>query len=225
MISPRPLASTVAVLGLLLVARDAGAVRYVQRPLLWNRTAVSGYLGGGLPVGVFASDKVDAEGVPVDGNEASNWPYDWTVEIEHFAGRTWSLGFSAAFTSYEDQDDPTLLTNLNTYSGFFRVVIPSNTAVRPYLRAGMGGVQVEFESETFRVDADYSFSLQAGGGLLWLPARWLGLNAQALYYYGSTEDAFIAETAALPEFDYEPTVVGFDTEYWVFAGGVSLFFP
>jgi opacity protein-like surface antigen len=203
--------STIAVIGLLLVARDAGAVRYVQRPLLWNRTAVSGYLGEGLPVGVFASDDI-----PGDGNQA-DWPIDWTVEVEHFAGRTWSLGFSAAFTSYEDQDDPELLTNLNTFSGFFRVVVPTNTSIRPYFRAGMGGVQVEFEQVgEFRVDADYSFSFQAGAGLLWLPARWLGLNAQALYYYGATEDAYIAENN---------TIVGFDVQYFAFAGGVSLFFP
>jgi len=220
MISSRLIASTVALLGLLLAARDAGAVRYAQRPLLWNRTAVSGYAGGGLPVGVFGSNDI-----PGDGNEA-DWPLDWTVEVEHFAGRTWSLGFSAAFTTYEDQDDPELLTNLNTFSGFFRVVVPSNTSVRPYFRAGMGGVQVEFEQVgEYRVDADYSFSFQAGAGLLWLPRRWLGLNAQALYYWGSTEDAFIAETAGLPQFDYQPTIVGFDVQYFVFAGGVSLFFP
>lgn len=195
----------------MLVARDAGAVRYAQRPLLWNRTAVSGYLGAGLPVGVFASDEI-----PGDGNQA-DWPVDWTVEVEYFAGRTWSMGFSAAFTSYEDKTDPTLLTNLNTYSGFFRVVVPSNTAVRPYFRAGMGGVQVEFEKTgEYRVDADYSFSFQAGTGLLWLPQRWLGVNAQALYYWGSTEDAYIAENN---------TIVGFDTQYFAFAGGVSLFFP
>ena len=211
MISLRPIAPTVAVLGLLLVASDAGAVRYVQRPLLLNRTAVSGYLGEGLPVGVFASDDL-----PGDGNQA-DWPIDWTVEVEHFAGKTWSLGFSAAFTSYEDKDDPQLLTNLNTFSGFFRVVVPTNSSIRPYFRAGMGGVQVEFEQEgVYRVDADYEFSFQAGAGLLFLPARWLGLNAQALYYYGATDDAYIAEADA---------VVGFDVQYFAFAGGVSLFFP
>lgn len=220
MIRSRTLAFATAALGLLLVARDAGAVRYAQRPLLWNRTAVSGYLGEGLPVGVFGSDDL-----PGDGNQA-DWPLDWTVEVEHFVARTWSLGFSAAFTTYEDKTDPELLTNLNTFSGFFRVVVPSNTSVRPYFRAGMGGVQVEFEQVgEFRVDADYAFSFQAGAGLLWLPARWLGINAQALYYYGSTEEAYIAETAELPQFGYEPTWVGFDTQYWVFAGGLSLFFP
>jgi hypothetical protein len=211
MTSKRPITFAIAAIGLLLVARDAGAVRYTQRPLLWNRTAVSGYLGEGLPVGVFGSNDL-----PGDGNHA-DWPLDWTVEVEHFVARTWSLGFSAAFTTYEDQDDPELLTNLNTFSGFFRVVVPSNTSVRPYFRAGMGGVQVEFEQVgEFRVDSDYSFSFQAGAGLLWLPARWLGFNAQALYYYGSTEDAYIAENN---------TIVGFDTQYWVFAGGLSLFFP
>lgn len=201
----------VVVLGLLSIAQDAHAVRYTQRPLLWKRTAVSGYLGAGLPVGVFASGEIDG-----DGNEKA-WPLDWTVEVEHFAGPTWSLGFSAAHTSYQDKTFDDLYTNLSTYSGFLRLVVPSNTVVRPYFRAGMGAVQVEFEKTgEYRVDADYSFSLQAGAGLLWLPQRWLGLNAQVLYYWGSTEDAYIAEADA---------IVGFDVQYFAFAGGVSLFFP
>jgi hypothetical protein len=66
------------------------------------------------------------------------------------------------------------------------------------------------------VDAEYAWSFQFGAGLLWLPVRWLGLNAQALYYLDSTSDAYIAENN---------TVVGFDCQYWVFAAGVSLFFP
>ncbi len=202
----------IAALGLLLFAHDAWAVRYAQRPLLWNRAAVSGYGGVGYPLGVFASDEV-----PGDGNHADNWPYDYAVEVEYFAGRTWSMGFSAAWTTYLDNDDPSLETNLNTYSGFFRVVVPSGTAIRPYFRAGMGGMQVEFERDgEFRVDAEYAFSFQAGVGLLWLPARWLGFNAQALYYYGSTEDAYIAEDAS---------IVGFDTQYVALSAGLSLFFP
>ena len=202
----------IAMLVLALVARDAHAVRYAQRPLLWHRTAVSGYAGAGYPVGVFASDDL-----PGDGNHAANWPLDWTVEVEHFAGPTWSLGFSAAYATYQDNDDPTLKTNLNTYSGFLRIVVPSGTAVRPYFRAGMGGMQVEFEQKgQFRVDSEYEFSFQAGAGLLWLPARWLGLNAQVLYYFGDTENSYIAEADA---------TVGFDVTYWTFSGGVSLFFP
>jgi hypothetical protein len=202
----------IGALALFLFAQDASAVRYAERPLLWNRAAVSGYGGVGYPLGVFASDDV-----PGDGNHAANWPQDWAVEVEYFAGRTWSMGFSAAWTAYEDDDDPTLETNLNTYSGFFRVVVPTGTDVRPYFRAGMGGMQVEFKRDgEFRVDAEYAFSFQAGVGLLWLPARWIGFNAQALYYYGSTEDAYIAE---------DQSIVGFDTQYFALSGGVSLFFP
>lgn len=205
------LVSVFALLAIGLFAGEASAVRYAERPLLWQRTAVSGYLGAGYPVGVFASDDL-----PGDGNHAE-WPVDWTVEVEHFAGRTWSLGFSAAYTTYEDKTDASLLTNLNTYSGFLRIVVPTGTDVRPYFRAGMGGMQVEFEQKgEYRVDAEYVFSFQAGAGLLWLPARWLGFNAQALYYYGSTEDAYIAEAEA---------VVGFDTTYFSFTGGISIFFP
>ncbi len=217
----RTFALAIAALGLFGFVHDAHAVRYAERPLLWNRTAVSGYAGAGLPVGNFASDDLD-----YDGNHAANWPLDWTVEVEHFVGRTWSLGFSAAYTTYEDNDDPTLETNLNTYSGFLRIVVPSGTDVRPYFRAGMGGMELEFERDgEFRFDAEYVFSFQAGAGLLWLPQRWLGLNLQALYYYGSTEDAYFGPDASEYFNEDVPIAVGFDTTYFVFAGGVSLFFP
>ncbi len=207
----RSVVAGLSALGILLVAFDAHAVRYAERPLLWRRTAVSGYAGKGYPVGVFASDDL-----PGDGNHEP-YPLDWNIDVEHFVARTWSLGFSAAYTSYEDKDIPDLHTDLSTYSGFVRIVVPTATAIRPYFRVGMGGMQVEFEQKgVFRVDAEYSFSFHAGAGLLWLPARWLGLNVQGLYYYGSTEDAFIAE---------ENAIVGFDVTYFTLSGGISLFFP
>ncbi len=187
----------------------ASAVRFQNRPLLLQRTAVSGYMGGGLPVGEFSSSRLG------DGNHES-WPLDWTVEVEHFFGRTWSLGFSAANTTYQDKTFSDLETHLSTYAVFARVVVPTASPVRPYLRAGMGGVGVQFQDDESRVKAESRFSLQVGGGLLWLPDRWLGLNAQVLYYNGSTEDAYIAPVEA---------IVGFDTKYFVFAGGVSIFFP
>jgi len=191
----------------------AAVVRQAPRPLLYQRTAVSGFMGGGLPVGEFESER------PGDGNhqEAFEWPpTDWAVEIEHFVGRTSSLGFSYANSTFQDKTYPELETHLSTYSGFVRVVVPTATAVRPYLRFGMGGVQVQFQDNQARVDAEYEFSLQAGAGLLWLPSRWIGINAQALYYYGATEDAYIAENN---------TIVGFSTKYFSFGGGLSLFFP
>jgi hypothetical protein len=83
----------------------------------------------------------------------------------------------------------------------------------------MGGVQVEFLQPTTRDKSEWEFSIQAGGGLLWLPSRWLGLSAQALYYHGNTDNSVIAATPT------ETTVVGFNTEYLAFSGGVSLFFP
>jgi hypothetical protein len=211
----------IGALALFLFAQDASAVRYAERPLLWNRTAVSGYAGAGYPVGNFASDDLD-----YDGAHAANWPLDWSVEVEHFVGRTWSLGFSAAYTTYQDKDFPELETNLNTYSGFIRIVVPSGTDVRPYFRAGMGGMQVESESDgEFRFDAEYEFSFQAGAGLLWLPARWLGLNAQVLYYYGNTEfSSYGSDAAEYLNLAVRP-VVGYDVTYFAFSGGVSLFFP
>jgi opacity protein-like surface antigen len=193
----------------LSAAAPAWAVRLATRPLLLNRAAVSVYLGAGLPVGEFAASR------PGDGNHES-WPLDWAVEAEYFAGRTWSVGFSVANTTYQDKTFPELETHLSTYAGFVRVVVPTATPVRPYLRAGMGGVQVQFQDDVDRLTAESRFTFQAGGGLLWLPNRWLGLNAQLLYCNGSTEEAYIAAI---------DRIVGFDSKYFAFSGGVSLFFP
>ena len=206
--------SACAALLLVVMASSSHAVvRRTPPPLLWQRTAVSGYLGKGLPVGQFADDR------PGYGNQKEG-AIDWAVEIEHFVGHTASLGFSYANTEYEDKDlGDSLKTKVNTASGFVRIVIPTATSIRPYLRFGMGGVQVEFLDPVSREDSEWEFSLQAGGGLLWLPARWLGLSAQALYYHGDTDDSVVFATQD------ETVVVGFDTAYWAFSAGVSLVFP
>jgi opacity protein-like surface antigen len=197
-----------------MASASHAVVRRTPAPLLWQRTAVSGYLGKGLPVGEFSDSR---EGF---GNQKEG-AIDWAVEIEHFVGHTTSLGFSYANTEYEDKDlGDALKTKVETASGFIRVVIPTATSIRPYLRFGLGGVQVEFLDPVSREDSEWEFSLQAGGGLLWLPSRWLGLSAQALYYHGDTDDSpvFVADNGDL-------VVVGFNTEYWAFSAGVSLFFP
>ncbi|HET6349080.1 MAG TPA: hypothetical protein VFH88_08355 [Candidatus Krumholzibacteria bacterium] len=201
-------------LALSMVSQTANAVvRRSLPPLLYQRTAVSGYLGEGVPVGEFSDSRNGY------GNQKAG-AIDWAVEIEHFVGRTASIGFSYANTEYQDKTlGDSLKTKVNTASGFIRVVIPTATAVRPYLRFGMGGVQVEFLDPYQRYKADWKFSLQAGAGLLWLPARWLGFDARALYYHGSTSNAVVYQTS-----DTIYTV-GFDTSYWAFSGGVSLFFP
>lgn len=202
-----------ALLVILAAPASRAVVRRTPPPLLWQRTAVSGYLGKGLPVGEFSDSR---EGF---GNQKEG-AIDWAVEIEHFVGHTASIGFSYANTEYEDKTlGDSLKTKVNTASGFVRVVIPTATTIRPYLRFGMGGVQVEFLDPTSREDSEWEFSLQAGGGLLWLPSRWLGLSAQALYYHGDTNDSVVFAT---PD---QTVVVGFDTEYWAFSAGVSLFFP
>jgi len=194
----------------LAVAVPAFAVRYATRPLLLNRAAVSGYVSESYPVGEF-SDSRDGYG-----NHAA-WPLGWAADIEYFAGRTWSVGFGYATTTFEDKTDPSLETNVGSYSGFIRVVVPTAFPVRPYLRGGMGGMTVEFLDPDARYKANAAFTYQVGGGLLWLPARWLGFNAQVLYYHGSTSDEYLK--------DVPNTVVGFDTQYWAFSGGISLFFP
>lgn len=191
-------------------AAPAFAVRYVTRPLLLNRAAVSGYFGEAYPVGEF-SDSRDGYG----NHEA--WPPGWAADIEYFAGRTWSLGFGYATTTFKDKDDPNFETNVGSYSGFIRVVVPTAFPIRQFLRGGMGGMTVEFLDPQARYKANTAFTYQVGGGLLWLPFRWLGLNAQVLYYDGSTSDEYLK--------DVSNTVVGFDTQYWTFTGGISLFFP
>lgn len=205
--------SCAALLLAVMASASHAVVRRTPPPLLWQRTAVSGYLGKGLPVGEFSDSR---EGF---GNQKEG-AIDWAVEIEHFVGHTTSIGFSYANTEYEDKTlGDSLKTKVNTASGFIRVVIPTATAIRPYLRFGMGGVQVEFLDPVSREDSEWEFSLQAGGGLLWLPSRWLGLNAQALFYHGDTDDSVVFATQD------ETVVVGFNTEYWAFSAGVSLFFP
>jgi hypothetical protein len=203
-----------AALTIAVCAGGAGAVtRRTLPPLLYQRTAVSGYLGKDLPVGEF-SDSRDGYGNHEDG------ALDWAVEIEHFAGRTASIGFSYSEVRFDDKTyGDSLQTQVQTAVGFLRIVVPTGTAIRPYLRFGMGGVQLEFLDPETREDSDWEFSIQGGGGLLWLPARWLGFNVQALYYHGSTDDSVVYST---PD---EIVVVGFDTEYWAFSAGVSLFFP
>lgn len=205
--------ATAALLTAALAPTADAVTRRSLPPLLYQRTAVSGYLGKGLPVGEFGDER------PGFGNHEAG-AIDWAVEIEHFAGRTTSIGFSVANTTYDDQTfGDSLQTQVTTLSGFVRVVVPSGTQIRPYLRFGMGGVQLEFLDPLTREDSDWEFSLQAGGGLIWLPARWLGLSAQALYYHGDTDDSVIYAT---PD---ELVVAGFDTSYWTFSAGVSLFFP
>lgn len=202
-----------AILVAILAPASHAVVRRGPVPLLFQRTAVSGYLGKGLPVGEFSDSR---EGF---GNEASG-AIDWAVDIEHFVGHTTSIGFSYANTEYNDKDlGDSLKTKVSTASGFIRVVVPTATAIRPYLRFGMGGVQVEFLDPTSREDSEWEFSLQAGGGLLWLPTRWMGLSAQALYYHGDTSDSVVYAT---PD---QTVVVGFNVEYWAFSAGLSLFFP
>jgi len=184
-------------------------VRRSGQPLFLNRAAITVYYGAGLPVGDFSDES------PGYGNH-EEWAPDGAAEIEYFVSRTASIGFTAARTTYQDKTFPELETRLSTYGGFFRVVLPTATAVRPYLRAGIGGVEVQFQDNDTSADAEMETSFQVGGGLLWLPARWLGLSGQILYCFSDTDDAYIMEN---------DTIVGFDTEYFVFAAGVSLFFP
>jgi opacity protein-like surface antigen len=211
----RSIQVTMCLAAALTIAAASSAEAVTRRsapPLLWHRTAVSGYVGYGIPVGEFADER------PGYGNHESG-ALDWAAEIENFVGHTTSIGFSFANATYHDEDVDSLDTQLMTLSGFVRIVVPTATPIRPYLRFGMGGVQVEFLDPLTREDSDWEFSVQAGGGFLWLPERWLGINLQALYYWGDTGDSVLFSTAD------EIFVVGFDTSYWTFGAGLSLLFP
>ncbi len=175
----------------------------------YNRTAISAYLGGGIPVGAFSSPR------PGDGNHRSG-ALDWSVELEHFFAPGLSLGAGIANVTWEDRDDPTLETHLDALYGFFRYVAPSATGVAPYLRAGMGAQRVQFQDPLDRFRSDPALYVEAGAGLALRMSDNLGLNVQGTYRHAFTEDALVPDVDA---------IVGFDTEYWSFQGGVSLFFP
>lgn len=216
-------ALTALTLLIILAAADpAAAIRRgrVDHPF-FARTAVSGYFGAGVAVGEFSNEKL--------GNHESG-AFDWSAEIEHFFAPGISLGFNLTHTSYEDKDFGSILkTNLSSFGGFIRYVIETPGPAYPFLRFGVGSMEVEFEDELDPefpeiVESERSVTVNVGGGGVFMLGDYISLNASVLYTFGFTDDAVVE---GIVEVDGEEflQVVGFDVQYWTFAGGVSVYFP
>jgi hypothetical protein len=200
----------VQILLFLLITQPSHAVsrHYFTRSPFDGRTAVGGFMGVGLPVGDFSDGRLgnhDAGGL------------DWSLEVEHYFGSNFSLGFSFTAGSYDDKDfGDELQTNLNTFGGYFKYVFVTNAQVHPFLRFGLGSMEVEFDSDEEIVDASRSEALNIAGGIVWMLHDNVSVNGQATYTHGWTEDAYISEADA---------IVGFDVSYWALDFGVSVYFP
>jgi hypothetical protein len=196
---------------ILLIAAPSNAItRHRSDGAFFGRTAASGYFGVGVPVGQFS----DAD----DGNHKAGG-LDWSFELEHYFAPGVSLGFSFSAGTYEDKDfGKDLKTRLNTFGGFFKFTFENTGLVHPYVRFGLGSMEVAFDAVDENVDAERSGTMSFGGGLVLLVTDNLSVNGQTLYHYGWTDDAVIHETE-------EPTIVGFDVSYWSFDVGLSVYFP
>jgi hypothetical protein len=189
--------------------------RYAQENPFYRRSAFSGYVGYGLPVAEFAAAR------PGDGNHESG-AFDWSLELEHFFAPSVSIGVNMANTTYKDKSLPELETHLSSFAGLLRYVIVTREALHPYLRLAMGGQQVQFQNPLERYESDSAFMMQAGGGVIAMLFDYVSLNAQATFTQGFTEDAWVPDYL---DDQGNPTIVGFDTKYWTFSGGLSVYFP
>lgn len=218
--------AAIGALSILLIfasAVPAGAItrrsgyRNIEHPF-FARTAISGYFGAGVAVGEFSS--------PLDGDGNEDSPtFDWSAEIEHFFAPGVSLGLNVTHSSYNDKKlGSELKTNLSTFAGFLRYVIDTGGPVYPYVRFGVGSMQVEFETPEGRDEADHSASIHVGGGGIYMLGDYVSLNAQVTYNFGFTQDSVVGDPIVI---DNQNTVqvVGFDVQYWSFAGGISVYFP
>jgi hypothetical protein len=182
------------------------------------RTAVSGFFGPGVAVGEFSSSK--------DGDGRQDSPaFVWSAEIEHYFAPGLSIGGDLSHSSWDDKlYGDALKTNLRMFGVFVRYVVETPGPVYPFFRFGAGSMEVEFENETERVEADHAGSINVGGGAMARLGDYLTLNASARYTFGFTDDALLEEAVII---DGEETAqrVGFDVQYWTFNAGVSVYFP
>ena len=172
-----------------------------------DRSSVGGHIGVGVPNGQFGSVN--------NGNHESGG-LDWALELEHYFGLETSLGFYFASGTYDDKEfGDELQTKLNTFGGFFRYVFILQGEVYPFIRFGLGGMEVEFDSVEENVDAERSASVDIGGGAIWMVNDNIGIKGQAVYTHGWTEEAYISAADA---------IVGFDVSYWAFDVGIGFYF-
>jgi hypothetical protein len=207
---------------ILSAANPAAAIRRgrIDHPF-FARTAVSGYIGGGIAVGEFSNE--------ILGNHESG-AFDWSAEIEHFFAPGVSLGFNITHTSYDDKEYGSVLkTNLSAFGGFLRYVVDTPGPAYPFLRFGVGSMEVEFEDKLDPefpeiVESERAVSLSVGGGGVFMVGDYVSLNASVLYTFGFTDEAVVEGIVEVDGEEFIP-VVGFDVQYWTFAGGVSVYFP
>jgi hypothetical protein len=215
----RLVAGALSLLIIVISATPSAAIRrHRSEHPFFARTAVSGYFGAGVAVGEFSSEK---DG---DGNHESG-AFDWSAELEHFFAPGVSVGLNISHTSYDDKDfGGDLQTNIRIFGGFLRYVIETPGPVYPFLRLGVGSMEVEFEDAVSRVESDHSGSLHAGGGAVAMIGDYVSLNASVGYTFGFTDDAVVGDVVVLED-EEVVQVVGFDVQYWTFAAGVSVYFP
>jgi hypothetical protein len=183
----------------------------------YDRAALSVYLGAGVAVGEFSSDK---DG---DGNHESG-AFDWSAEIEYFATPGFSLGLNVTHSTWDDKDLP-LETNISAFGGFLRYVIDTPGPVYPFLRFGIESMEVEFEDAFERFESEHAGAINVGGGGIAMLGRYVSLNASLLYTHGFTDDAQVGDAYEDEDGTLVVEIVGFDVQYWTFAAGVSVYFP
>lgn len=201
---------------LLTAAVPASALtRYSSSHPFFARTAVSGIFGVGVPVGEFSSSRNG------DGNHKAG-AFDWSAEIEHYFMPGLSLGVALSHTTYTDKTYGDLKTNLSLFGAFLRYVIDTGGPAYPFMRVGAGTVEVKFEDPTTRSESDHAGTVQVGGGGLFMLGRNVSIDASAMYTFGFTDNTPVDDPTADPN---TLVVVGFDVQYWTFAGGLTIYFP
>jgi hypothetical protein len=209
-----------AILAIAIVASAAPCLaisRYVDDNRFHRRSALSGYAGGGYPVGEFESSRVgdgNHEQTPIDWEAYEE--LNWGADIEHYFARKTSVGLTIGNVTYQDKSDPLLETHVSNFGGFLRYVLAPGGHLHPFLRFGVGGERVQFQDPVARYRSNTAWSIQAGGGLMLTMFKHLLFTGQAVYNHGFTENTYIPEADA---------VVGFDTKFWSVQAGVGILFP
>ncbi len=194
----------------LLGATDADALRrHRVDSKFFQRTAVGFDIGSGMPLGQFEGDGAHKNG----GTQ-------WAIDAEYFFAPNVSIGGSFQRGTFDDKDlGATLQTELNSLSGFVRYTFVTDTNVHPFLRFGIGAMEVTFDGPDGTDAADYEGMIHFDGGVFVMLGDNLSLDGMVSYGYGFTEEAFVAETAD------EIFLVGFDVEYVTFGVGITAYLP
>lgn len=214
-----------AVLATFAVSYPAQALsRYASDGPFYERTAFSTHVGAGLPIGDFRDEKF--------GDHENG--LDWYLDLEHFFGVDYSFGLTFGSASFDDRVlGDSLTTNVRTFGVFFRYVfVQPHAALHPYMRFGLSSMRVQFEevvlvdendpgagSFAVKDDAESQGALVIAAGATLTLGSNLALDGALTYHRGFTQNAIV--TSAV----FEPTIVGFDVQYFSFNVGLSVYFP